>query len=88
MQLEVLKKIVVGALEEVKAQDIRVLDVRNVASFTDLMVIASGSSTRQVKALADLPSLPLSLGVTVAFAVGTFLLGTWVVTRRSARDAV
>ncbi len=36
----------------------------------------------------DLPSLPLSLGVTVAFALGTFLLGTWVVTRRSARDAV
>jgi ribosome-associated protein len=53
MQLEVLKKIVIDALEEVKAQDIRVLDVRNVASFTDLMVIASGSSTRQVKALAD-----------------------------------
>jgi len=53
MQLEVLKKIIVDALEEVKAQDIRVLDVRDKASFTDLMVIASGASTRQVKALAD-----------------------------------
>jgi len=36
-----------------KAQDLTVLDVRDIASFTDLMVVASGASTRQVKALAD-----------------------------------
>lgn len=53
MQLEALRDIVVAALEEVKAQDIKILDVREIASFTDLMVIASGSSNRQVKALAD-----------------------------------
>ena len=53
MQLEALRKIVVDALEELKAQDIKVLDVRGIASFTDLMIVASGSSTRQVKALAD-----------------------------------
>ena len=53
MQLEALRDIVVAALEEVKAQDIKILDVREIASFTDLMVIASGSSSRQVKALAD-----------------------------------
>ena len=43
----------IDALEEVKAQNLVVLDVRGVASFTDLMVIASGTSTRHVKALAD-----------------------------------
>ena len=53
MQLEALRTIVIDALEELKAQDIKVLDVRGVATFTDLMVIASGTSTRQVKALAD-----------------------------------
>ncbi len=53
MQLEALRKIVVDALEELKAQNITVLDVRGIASFTDLMVVASGTSTRQVKALAD-----------------------------------
>ena len=53
MQLEALRKIVVDALEELKAQDLTVLDVRGMASFTDLMVVASGTSTRQVKALAD-----------------------------------
>ena len=46
MQLEALRDIVVAALEEVKAQDIKILDVREIASFTDLMVIASGSSSR------------------------------------------
>ena len=53
MQLENLRKIVVDALEELKAQDLQVLDVRGIASFTDLMIVASGTSTRQVKALAD-----------------------------------
>ncbi len=53
MQLEALRKIVVDALEELKAQNLVVLDVRSIASFTDLMVVASGTSTRQVKALAD-----------------------------------
>lgn len=53
MELEQLKTIVINALEDLKGQDIRILDVRRIASFTDLMVIASGSSTRQVKALAD-----------------------------------
>ena len=53
MQLEDLRKIVVDALEELKAQDIKVLDVRGVASFTDLMIVAGGTSTRHVKAVAD-----------------------------------
>ncbi len=53
MQLEVLQKTVVDALEELKAQDIRILDVRGVASFTDLMIVASGTSTRHVKSIAD-----------------------------------
>lgn len=52
MQLEALQKIVVDALEELKAQDIKIMDVRSVATFTDLMIVASGSSTRHVKAIA------------------------------------
>lgn len=53
MQYDELKKVVVDALEDVKAVDIKVLDVREMASFTDLMVIASGTSERHLKALAD-----------------------------------
>jgi ribosome-associated protein len=36
-----------------KALDVRVLDVRTVASFTDFFVIASGTSDRHVGAVAD-----------------------------------
>lgn len=53
MQLNELKDLVVNALEEVKAVDIKILDVRDTAGFTDLMIIASGNSDRQLKALAD-----------------------------------
>lgn len=53
MQLDELKDVVMNALEDLKAVDITILDVRNIASFTDLMIIASGASSRQVKALAD-----------------------------------
>ncbi len=53
MQLDDLRNTVVNALEELKALNIKVLDVRGVATFTDLMIIASGASGRQVKALAD-----------------------------------
>jgi ribosome-associated protein len=48
-----LLAIVVAALEDVKALDIRVIDVRDMTSITDRMVIASGTSTRHVKALAE-----------------------------------
>lgn len=46
-------KALVGALEDVKALDIQVLDVRNLTSITDTMIIASGRSDRQVKGMAD-----------------------------------
>ncbi len=49
---EPLKELAVEALQELKAFDLRVLDVRDLTSVTDYMVIASGGSDRQVKALA------------------------------------
>ncbi len=44
---------VIAALEDHKAVDIKVLDVRKLTTFADYMVIASGRSSRQVKALSD-----------------------------------
>lgn len=51
--IEKLQAVVIAALEDVKATDIRVLDVRGKSSFTDVLVIASGNTSRQVKALAN-----------------------------------
>lgn len=48
-----LCKMVVAALEDLKATDIHVMDVRNLTSIADFMIFASGGSSRQVKALAD-----------------------------------
>ncbi|WP_323752645.1 ribosome silencing factor [Marinobacter sp.] len=53
MQAEQLKDLVVNALEDIKAQDISVVDVRDRTSVTDFMVLASGTSSRHVKSLAD-----------------------------------
>lgn len=53
LNTEQLSELVIDALEDIKAIDIRVLDVRGKSSVTDLMVIASGNTARQVKALSD-----------------------------------
>ena len=53
MNSETLSDLVVNALEEVKGQDIVKLDVRKMTTVTDYMVVASGTSNRHVKALAD-----------------------------------
>ncbi len=50
---DTLKQLVLDALEDLKAVDIQVLDVRGLSDVTDVMVIASGTSNRQVKALVD-----------------------------------
>lgn len=46
-------KVVHDALTDVKAKDILEIDVRNISNVADAIVIASGTSTRHVKALAD-----------------------------------
>jgi ribosome-associated protein len=53
MNSEQLSELVVDALEEVKGQDIVRLDVRKLTTVTDYMVVASGTSSRHVKALAE-----------------------------------
>lgn len=53
MHNDALKTLAVDALEELKAKDIVQLDVSRLTSVTDLMIIASGTSTRHVAALAQ-----------------------------------
>lgn len=49
----VLKDLVRSVLEDAKGEDIQDIDLRDRSSFADFMVVASGTSTRQVKAMAD-----------------------------------
>ena len=47
-----VSKAVRAALDK-KAADVVVLDLRNTSAFTDFFILCSGSSQRQVKAIAD-----------------------------------
>ncbi|MEE8264289.1 MAG: ribosome silencing factor [Gammaproteobacteria bacterium] len=53
MRSKRLSELVVGVLDRFKAVDIRAIDVNGMTTITDFMIIASGRSDRQVKALAD-----------------------------------
>ena len=53
MQLEQLRQLVVDTLGDMKARDIEVMDVRGKTAVTDFMVVASGTSDRHVKAIAE-----------------------------------
>ncbi|BCB61955.1 hypothetical protein HaloA020_26560 [Halomonas sp. A020] len=53
MHIDTLKNLAIDALEELKARDITQLDVAKLTEVTDLMLIASGTSTRHVAALAQ-----------------------------------
>ncbi|UTA48695.1 ribosome silencing factor [Simiduia sp. 21SJ11W-1] len=48
-----LNDIIISALEDTKARDIVTLDVRELSDVMDTLIIASGTSSRHVKSLAD-----------------------------------
>ncbi len=53
MNSEQLSDLVIEALDDIKAKDIVRLDVRDMTTVTDYMIVASGTSNRHVKALVD-----------------------------------
>ena len=48
-----LAQVVLAALEDMKAVNIKAMDVRGITDITDMMVVASGTSDRHVKSIAD-----------------------------------
>jgi len=52
MDIRKLQKIVIDALEDIKAKDIEVINTTKLTALFDRIVIASADSTRQTKALA------------------------------------
>jgi ribosome-associated protein len=51
--LETMKVAVIDAIEDIKGFDISVMDVRKLTSLTNYMIVASATSSRQSKAIAD-----------------------------------
>jgi len=50
---ETIKTMALEAINDLKALNVNVMDVRKKASFTDYMIFASGSSNRHVKSIAE-----------------------------------
>jgi ribosome-associated protein len=53
MDIQKLQRIVIDALEDVKAQDIKIFNTTHVTCLFDRVVMASGTSNRQTRALAS-----------------------------------
>lgn len=52
MDIRKLQRVIVDALEDVKAQDIKVFNTSHLTELFDRVIVASGTSNRQTKALA------------------------------------
>ena len=53
MRSKQLAELLETTLADIKAQDVQVLDVRKLTAIMDFMIVASGTSDRHVRAIAD-----------------------------------
>jgi len=53
LSFDQLRDLVISSLEDFKASDIQEIDVAGRSPLTDLIVIASGNSTRHIKSMAE-----------------------------------
>lgn len=78
MTLAKLVKTVVAALDEIKARDIEVLDVTKMTDLFDRMIIASGDSTRQTRAIASNVQEKVKTGGGKVYGMEGEETGEWV----------
>jgi ribosome-associated protein len=77
MQVEELRDLVIKTLEDLKARDIKVLDVRDKTSITDIMIIASGTSGRHVRSIAEAVAFQSKLAGEPAIGAEGLQEGEW-----------
>jgi len=77
MQVEELRDLVLKVLDDMKARDVAVIDVRNRTSVTDIMVVASGTSDRHVKSIAEAVAFQSKLAGEVPLGLEGQDTGEW-----------
>jgi ribosome-associated protein len=75
---ERLKKLILASLDELKAKNINVLSVAGISSITDWMIIANGTSSRHVKALANNVELNAKKNDYLIIGVEGYDIAEWV----------
>lgn len=78
MKPETIKDNVIAALEDVKAQDVKVIDISDISDFADYMIVASGTSDTHVKALAREASTQLRVKGVIPLNENGADVGEWV----------
>lgn len=78
MTSEQLRDLITHALEDLKGQNIRIFDVRQLTDVTDFMIICSGTSSRHVSALAENIVLKLKAAQIPPLGVEGQATGEWV----------
>lgn len=73
-----LLKIAIMALEDIKADNIRVMDVSKLTSLCHTMIVASADSTRQTKALANHVREKIKAAGEVVYGVEGEQTGEWL----------
>ena len=78
MNVDELTKLVFNALDDLKAVDVRVLDVHKKSNVTDVLVIATGTSARHTKSLANNVIVKAKESGVIPFGVEGEDTGEWV----------
>jgi ribosome-associated protein len=78
MDIRKKQRVVVEALEDIKGRDILVYNTARMPSMFERVVIASGDSTRQVKALADNVQEKVKQNGARVYGVEGETVGEWV----------
>ena len=73
-----LLKVVISSLEEFKAQDIIKIDLEGKTSMADFMLIASGTSSRQIRAIAENTVTAIKKSSNVNVNIEGLNQGDWV----------
>ena len=71
-------KIIVDALNDKKAEDIRVIDISNISVISDYFVIANGSNPNQIQALVDNIEEKMGKGGYIERKVEGYNAASWI----------
>lgn len=78
MQAEALRDFIIDKAENLKARDIRVIDVKNKSDITDFLVICSGTSNTHVRSVAGHVALEAKKAGQAALGTEGEIDGEWV----------